>query len=301
MPLTGPGKPFGDPLRAVTPVITTAQSANSTLAAAATVSRIGAALTAAPGIDDFESRPSEAHPRPVVLVHGTFGDAAGTWLVAAPMFAAAGYSVFRLDYGMQPGVPLLHGIASIEESAKQLAAFVDKVLAATGADKVDIVGHSQGGMMPRYYLKFLGGAAKVNQLIALAPSNHGTTVGGMTALAQEFPGAPELMNVACPAAAQQIAGSDFLIELNEGGDTVPGVRYTVIATKYDLTVTPYTSCWLTGPEVRNILLQDLWPTDPSGHVATTYDPIALREVLNTLGATTPAIPAGTRTNGAMSG
>ena len=53
-----------------------------------------------------------------------------------------------------------------------------RVLAATGAAKVDLVGHSQGGMMPRYYLKFLGGAALVNRLVALAPSNHGTTLDG---------------------------------------------------------------------------------------------------------------------------
>ena len=40
---------------------------------------------------------------------------------------------------------------------------------------LDLVGHSQGGMMPRYYVKNLGGAAKVDDLIGLSPSNHGTT------------------------------------------------------------------------------------------------------------------------------
>ena len=41
-------------------------------------------------------------------------------------------------------------------------------------------------MMPRYYLKFLGGAAFVNRLVALAPSNHGTTLDGLTALVRAF-------------------------------------------------------------------------------------------------------------------
>ena len=60
---------------------------------------------------------------------------------------------------------------------------------ATGASQVDIVGHSQGGMMPRYYIKFLGGAAKVHTLVGLAPSNHGTTLDGLFTLASYFPGA----------------------------------------------------------------------------------------------------------------
>jgi triacylglycerol esterase/lipase EstA (alpha/beta hydrolase family) len=44
----------------------------------------------------------------------------------------------------------------MEESAKQLAAFVDTVREATGADKVDIVGHSEGSLMPDYYVKSSG-------------------------------------------------------------------------------------------------------------------------------------------------
>ena len=55
------------------------------------------------------------------------------------------------------------------DSAAQLEAFVDRVLAATGAAKVSMVGHSQGGMMPRYYIQFLGGAGKVDDLVGLAP------------------------------------------------------------------------------------------------------------------------------------
>ena len=70
---------------------------------------------------------------------------------------------------------------------------MNKVLAATGAKKVDLVGHSQGGMMPRYYIKNLGGASKVNTLVGLAPSNHGTTLEGLFTLASYFPGGSSLV------------------------------------------------------------------------------------------------------------
>ena len=56
------------------------------------------------------------------------------------------------------------------------------MLAETGASKVDLVGHSEGGMMPRYYVNFLGGAGKVNDFVAFAPSNYGTTLDGLTTL-----------------------------------------------------------------------------------------------------------------------
>src|SRR3954462_7677258 len=87
---------------------------------------------------------------PVVLVHGTFGDSTN-WGYVRPQLEAAGYRTFALDYGNR-------GTGDMAASAPQLKAFVDGVLAQTGASKVDIVGHSQGGMMPGYYIKNLGGA-----------------------------------------------------------------------------------------------------------------------------------------------
>ncbi|MFF4757947.1 esterase/lipase family protein [Streptomyces sp. NPDC001292] len=253
-------------------------------AALATAPAATAQAAAAPsGWNNYSCKPSAAHPRPVVLVHGTFGNSVDNWLSLAPYLRDRGYCVFSLDYGQLPGVPLFHGLGPIDKSAEQLSAFVDEVLAATGATKADLVGHSQGGMMPRHYLKFLGGAAKVNALVGIAPDNHGTTLSGLTNLLPYFPGASELLKAATPGLADQIAGSAFLTKLNEGGDTVPGVHYTVIATKYDEVVTPWRSQYLTGPDVRNVLLQDLCAVDLSEHVTIgTIDRIAFHEVANAL-------------------
>ncbi|MFJ3703552.1 MULTISPECIES: triacylglycerol lipase [Streptomyces] len=235
------------------------------------------------GWNDYSCKPSAAHPRPVVLVHGTFGNSIDNWLVLAPYLVNRGYCVFSLDYGQLPGVPLFNGLGPIEKSAGQLDVFVDKVLGATGAPKADLVGHSQGGMMPNYYLKFLGGADKVNALVGIAPDNHGTTLLGLTRLLPYFPGIEGLLTTNTPGLADQIAGSAFITKLNAGGDTVPGVRYTVIATKYDEVVTPYRTQYLSGANVRNVLLQDLCPVDLSEHVAIgTVDRIAFHEVANAL-------------------
>jgi hypothetical protein len=164
----------------------------------------------------------------------------------------------------------------------ELATFVNGVLTASGAEKVDIVGYSQGGMMPRQYLKFDGGAAKVHALVALAPPSHGTTLSGLGTLAEAIPGATELIGSACEACTDQLVGSPFITNLNAGGDTLPGIRYTVISTRYDEVVTPYTSQFLSGPEVTNITLQSQCFLDLGDHLSMPYDSIALHDVTNAL-------------------
>ncbi|MEU6196949.1 alpha/beta fold hydrolase [Streptomyces sp. NPDC047061] len=254
-------------------------------AAVATVPAATAHASSAPttGWNDYSCHPSAAHPRPVILVHGTLGNSVDNWLSLAPYLEDRGYCVFSLDYGQLDGVPVFYGLGPIDKSAEQLSAFVDKVLAATGAAKADLVGHSQGGMMPRYYLRFLGGAAKVNALVGLAPDNHGATISGLTNLLPYFPGAEDLIKASTPGLADQIPGSAFLTKLNAGGDTVPGVHYTVIATKYDEVATPWQSQYLSGSDVHNVLLQDLCSLDFSEHVAIgLFDRIAFHEVANAL-------------------
>jgi triacylglycerol esterase/lipase EstA (alpha/beta hydrolase family) len=246
---------------------------------AATLAAPGAAP---PGANNWSCRPPSAHPYPVVLVHGTFGNMTDSWQAMSALLANRGYCVFALNYGGGSSTDLFQGYQDIPASAGQLAAFVTRVLAATGASKVDIVGHSQGGMMPRYYLGFLGGASTVDRLVALAPSNHGTNLDGLTNLLTAFPGGASFLTPLCAACTQQVAGSSFLAKLNGIGDTVAGVRYTVIETSYDEVVTPYSSAFLSGPDVTNITLQHQCVLDLTDHLGILYDQIALRDVLNAL-------------------
>ncbi|HEX6527723.1 MAG TPA: alpha/beta fold hydrolase [Streptosporangiaceae bacterium] len=243
--------------------------------------------TPPPGADNFGCRPTAAHPDPVILVNGTFANQDDNWQAASPLLANHGYCVFTFNYG---GTGVVTSTGDIAASAQQLAAFVTQVRNATGAAKVDLVGHSQGGMMPRYYLKFLGGAQYVRTLVGLAPSNHGTTLDGLTSLANTL-NLIGLVNSAisplCTACAEQEAGSPFLASLNAGGDTVPGVSYTVIESRDDEVVTPYTSAFLSGPGVTNITVQDQCPLDQTDHVEIAADPVALADVLNALDPAAP--------------
>ncbi len=253
-----------------------------------------------PGANDWSCRPVAAHPYPVVLVHGTLENMAYDWYALSPLLRNAGYCVFTLNFGQEagrlvglPGALPPGGTGDIPASAAQLAAFVDRVRAATGTARVDVVGHSQGGMMPRWYLRFLGGASKVHALIGLSPSNHGTTVDGLTALLDLIPGGGGRAGLAAVcgiACRQQLIGSPFITQLNAAGDTVPGVRYTVIETRYDQVVTPYTSAFLSGPGVVDIDLQGQCVLDGSEHLATPFDHIALRDVLNALDPVHPVNP-----------
>jgi triacylglycerol esterase/lipase EstA (alpha/beta hydrolase family) len=242
-----------------------------------------------PGANDWTCKPTAAHPQPVVLVHGTFADMSNSWQAISPLLKNNGYCVFALNYGDYNGSGAIgvYGVDDIPTSAGELNAFVDKVRAATGAAEVDVVGHSQGGMMPRYYLKYLGGASEVRALVGLSPSNHGTTLNGLFILSNFFPGANQFTGALCPACEQQRAGSAFITNLNAGGETVPGVDYTVIQTRYDTVVTPYTSAFLSGPNVKNILLQNQCILDFGDHLSMPYDHIVGADVLTALDPANP--------------
>jgi triacylglycerol esterase/lipase EstA (alpha/beta hydrolase family) len=243
------------------------------------------------GANNWSCKPGAAHPYPVVLVHGTFENMDDNWGGASPLLADNGYCVFAFNYGGATSSSDIQGTGEIAAGAAQLKTFVNQVLAATGAAKVDLVGHSQGGMMPRYYIDFLGGASTVDKLVALAPSNNGTTLDGLTVLGQDLSilePANQFLSSACEACVEQEVGSAFLANLNAGSETVPSVDYTVIETDADEVVTPYTNAFLpAASNVTNILVQKQCALDGSDHLEIAYDPIALTDMLNALDPSDP--------------
>jgi pimeloyl-ACP methyl ester carboxylesterase len=233
--------------------------------------------------------PSAAHPYPVVLVHGTLADMASNWVTLAPLLANLGYCVYALNYGDTDASAggRIEGLGDIPTSAQQLSSFVDRVLAETGASQVDIVGHSQGGMMPNYYIKFLGGASKVHTLVGMAPSNHGTTEGGLVTMLQASPILATISQgfldaIHAPALYEQEVDSTVETQTFAGGDTEPGPRYVVIETNLDEVVTPYTNAFLHGRNVSDIVVQNQCPDDPVEHIGLFDDWPTLQNVVNQL-------------------
>ncbi|KAF8983553.1 hypothetical protein CPC16_008877 [Podila verticillata] len=236
-----------------------------------------------PGVNNWNCKPSKSRPRAVVLVHGLIGSEDTNWVYMSPRFLAEGYCVYALTYGQLPGIPLIAGLDKIETSAGQLSTFIDKVLASTNTTKVDLVGHSQGSLMPRYYLKNLGGATKVNKFAAFGAIAYGTTLFGLapflTGLGLYDP-IKKIVDPVCKSCFQFLAGSPFLTELNKGGDTVPGVQYKFIASAYDEVVTPWESGFLKDKNslVQNVKLQNLCALDFAEHAFQMLDPIVFHAV-----------------------
>jgi triacylglycerol esterase/lipase EstA (alpha/beta hydrolase family) len=231
-------------------------------------------------------RPSAAHPYPVILVEGTFASMYNSFEAISPDLVNNGYCVFAFNYGHTlPGTGIF-ATGNIQASAAQLSSEVTTVLAETGASKVDLVGWSQGGMMPRYYIDNLGGAAQVNMLVGFAPSNYGTDLDGLQELLDQFGLAgvtTAALSLDCEACGQQLAGSEFLTSLNVT-PTEPGVKYVVIETADDEVVTPYTNAFLpAAANVQNITLQNQCPQDASDHLSIPYDSNALQDMINALG------------------
>lgn len=213
------------------------------------------------GVNQWSCRPQD-NEYPVVLVHGTFSNSMYSFGALGPALANESLCVFSNDFGESSPSDWFKGVAAVDESANELATFVKKVKAVTGSDKVSLVGHSQGGLVGFYYLKFLEGHKQVDHFLALAPSVNGTTL-------SKTPNRDEVSY--CVSCADQHPDSELIRKLKDGNITMPGVRYTVLATLNDKVVLPVSRQFVREPGVLNMTIQDRFPDKRVSHSGMLYD------------------------------
>ncbi len=188
---------------------------------------LAASLLAACAGDRTPTEPPSPPARdPVLLVHGWNGSPAN-WEPMVQRFRADGWSDRELH------VWSYNSMLSNVQIAEQLGARVDAILVATGAERVDIVSHSMGGLSSRHYVKFLGGDARVDAWLSIAGPNHGSQLAAYCA------------STSC---VEMRPGSDFLRRLNEGDETPGAVRYATWWSPCDEAIEPTSSVLLAGAQ-----------------------------------------------------
>ena len=214
------------------------------------------------GLTPIPATAAPTRPDPVILIEGTGS--------SEPVVPAVDYNVLieRLEAdGYQAFVwPLPgRGLGDIRETSAAFAPFVDQVLAQTGAHRVDLIGHSQGGLVGRWYIKFLGGATKVDSFVGLATPHYGTKLANLAMLY----GLADCLDY--PFCQQATTGSDFLGDLNGDDDTYGQVEYTNFATRLDTIVIPYTNSFQRSPGAVNVTIQDRCPLHIVEHLGLAID------------------------------
>ncbi|MET0490427.1 MAG: alpha/beta fold hydrolase [Acidimicrobiales bacterium] len=224
---------------------------------------LAALLTIVVGVP-FGAGGAEATPArdPVIIVAGTFAGQPAASIFYAPMAAR-----LRAD-GYQPyifGLPT-SGTQDIALTAQALNTYADQVRAQSGATRVDLIGHSQGGLVARHYVKYLGGSSEVDAVISLGAPHYGTAVANVAKLF----GLGNCIGIT--SCAQMSIGSTYLANLNAGDDTIGAVRYTNIVSANDEVVIPYRTGWLAddGNNV-NVRVQSPCFLRIVGHVGLALD------------------------------
>jgi triacylglycerol lipase len=193
---------------------------------------------------------------PVIIVAGTLSPSLANEPLAARL-RADGYQVWIYEL---PGL----GLGDIAQTSVPLGTLVNQVRAQTGAAKVDLIGHSQGGLVARYYVKYLGGSSTVDSLVSLGAPHYGTYVANLVA----FFGFGSCIGIV--ACQQMSIGSSFLGNLNAGDDTIGNVRYTNIYTNYDELVRPVTNATLQDG-ATNVRVQSQCWLRVVGHLGLILD------------------------------
>ncbi|MGK5499643.1 esterase/lipase family protein [Streptomyces sp. URMC 125] len=193
----------------------------------------GADRTGAPGA-------RRRHRPPVLLLHGFIDNRSVFTLLRRSLARHGWHDVCAFNYS-----PLT---CDIRCAAARLAEYVEEVCESSGRRRIDVVAHSLGGLVARYYAQRMGGDARIRTLVTLGSPHAGTR-------------AVPLLS-AHPLVRQIRPGSEVIEEL---AGPAPGCRTRFVAFWSDLdqVMVPAEAARLDHPDldVRNVRVHGL------GHLA----------------------------------
>ncbi|KAI1172254.1 Alpha/Beta hydrolase protein [Nemania sp. FL0916] len=236
--------------------------------------------------NDFSCKSSR---NPVVLLHGLSANREVDLNILQNELNGRGYCTFSLTYGAHTIPDWIGGLVDMTKSAVQIADFIREVQSKTGAAKVDIVGHSEGGVQSIYVpMTQAGIAGIVEHVVALGPAIHGATyfgftefwyIGGNTTRALV---GSILDLVGCPA-CDQLATDGLITDqfTNSPKIAQPGNKVTIITSTSD-TLVPQDVSKIDEPEVDNVSVQTTCPDDRVGHAGLAWDKSVWRLIVNAL-------------------
>lgn len=179
--------------------------------------------------DYYSLPPGPANRTPIIFVHGLYHNHTA-WYLYLRWFRRWGWSHMK-------AINLKGKFRSIHEFSRILSEEVEKVLAETQSEKVDLVGQSMGGLVIRAYLAENSGRAKIRRVVTLGSPHRGSK------LAVFGPG---------QAAREMVPGSTFLESLNQGVQIPQNGRFYAIYTIVDNMVLPNESANLAWDGVKNL-------------------------------------------------
>ncbi|MFJ8431379.1 esterase/lipase family protein [Kitasatospora sp. NPDC094019] len=199
----------------------------SAVRTALTAASAAALLLTCGAVTPARADPLTGPTTPVVLIHGRNADP-GVWGTAIDVLRSKGYDPGRLftwSYDTS--------LSTNETLADRLSAYVDLVLAQTGAAKVDLVAHSLGSLPSRWYVKFGNGGRTVRNWISLAGPNHGTGLAWLCA--------------AWDQGCRDMTPDSYVVSrLNRTTETPAPVHYWTFWSPDDEQITPASSTRLDG-------------------------------------------------------
>ncbi|MDB4954854.1 MAG: lipase class 2 [Myxococcales bacterium] len=191
---------------------------------------------------------------PVLIIHGFLGTRGSMYMIERRLvedgFVCVSFNLGTLN------------VRDIRRSAFLIHRKIERILAQTPSQKIDIIGHSMGGLIGLYYVKKLGGHTRVRKLIMMGTPLRGTwaALAGVATL-----------GLWSTSSWQLLPRSRFLDELAQG-QIPPGVEVHTIAAARDWVV-PLPTTRLRGANAMTV---------PLGHSSLVVSEEVYRRIVNTL-------------------